>query len=90
MYFALYIFLLPIPFLFTGWEKVWIFFFIFTFSETGGLIFAYWEFSFQFSNHKHGMAATIKKYTLENSKGFSVKNNKLESVLIVFKIQIYC
>ena len=31
-----------------------------TFSETGGLIFAYWEFLFQFSNHKHGMAATIK------------------------------
>ena len=53
------------------------FFFIFTFSETGGLIFAYWEFSFQFSNHKHGMAATIKKYTLENSKGFSVKTTNL-------------
>ena len=33
---------------------------IFTFSETGGLIFAYWEFSFQFSNHKEGIAATIK------------------------------
>ena len=42
--------------------KVVDFFFsyIFIFSETGGLIFAYWEFSFQFSNHKHGMAATIK------------------------------
>ena len=59
MYFALYIFLLSIPFLFTVWEKMWTFF-IFTFSETGGLIFAYWEVSIQFSNHKYGMAATIK------------------------------
>ena len=47
---------------------MWIFFFIFTFSETVDLIFAYWEFSFQFSYHKHGMAATIK--SIPYSKGF--------------------
>ena len=55
--FALYIFLLSIPYLLTVWEKMWIFFFFFfffiftfrsnfcilgiTFSETGGLNFAY-------------------------------------------------
>ena len=69
------------------------FFFIFTFSETGVLIFAYWEFSFQISNHKHGMAATIKKHTLENSKGFSVKTTNLNlftSHCIQDTIIFYC
>ena len=43
---------------------------IFTFSETGGLSFAYWEFSFHFSNHKEGIAATIKGIPQKTVKVF--------------------